>query len=257
VPVSRVTVGKATLLRTLMHLWPYIWPYDRRDLKLRVFAATVLLFLAKLATIAVPFTFKWATDALVGQGSAPVAPSSWLAWAMAAPIAMTLAYGGMRIVMAVLGQMRDGIFADAIDVFPFAAAPADEVTRDPGRDGMRETPSPCGVQRDWRLYVLDMLACIDRVQRYTAGLGSDEFLASDIAVDAVTRNLEIIGEAISHVPAEIRDRYPVIPWARIRGIRNSIAHGYYIIDLAIVWSVIQNDLEPLRLRLQDMLRTEP
>jgi ATP-binding cassette, subfamily B, heavy metal transporter len=111
VPTARVTVGEATLLRTLMHLWPYIWPSERRDLKLRVFAATVLLFLAKLATIAVPFTFKWATDALVGHGSAPVAPSSWLAWALAAPIAMTLAYGGMRIVMAVLGQMRDGVFA--------------------------------------------------------------------------------------------------------------------------------------------------
>jgi len=52
VPISRVTVGKATLLRTLMHLWPYIWPSDRRDLKLRVLAATVLLFLAKLATVA-------------------------------------------------------------------------------------------------------------------------------------------------------------------------------------------------------------
>jgi ABC-type transport system involved in Fe-S cluster assembly fused permease/ATPase subunit len=111
VPIPRVTVGKATLLRTLLHLWPYIWPSDRRDLKLRVLAATALLFLAKLATIAVPFTFKWATDALVGNGSAPVAPSSWLAWAMAAPVAMTLAYGGMRIIMAVLGQVRDGVFA--------------------------------------------------------------------------------------------------------------------------------------------------
>jgi ATP-binding cassette, subfamily B, heavy metal transporter len=110
-PISRMTVGKATLLRTLVHLWPYIWPSDRRDLKLRVLAATVLLFLAKLATIAVPFTFKWATDALVGQGSAPVAPSSWIGWAVASSIAMTLAYGGMRIVMAVLGQVRDGIFA--------------------------------------------------------------------------------------------------------------------------------------------------
>jgi ATP-binding cassette, subfamily B, heavy metal transporter len=112
VPIARVTLGKATLLRTLVHLWPYIWPSDRRDLKLRVLAATVLLFLAKLATIAVPFTFKWATDALVGTGSAPVASSSWLAWTIAAPIAMTLAYGGMRILMAVLGQLRDGVFAN-------------------------------------------------------------------------------------------------------------------------------------------------
>jgi ABC-type transport system involved in Fe-S cluster assembly fused permease/ATPase subunit len=112
VPIARVTLGKATLLRTLVHLWPYIWPSDRRDLKLRVLAATVLLFLAKLATIAVPFTFKWATDALVGTGSAPFASSSWLAWTVAAPIAMTLAYGGMRILMAVLGQLRDGVFAN-------------------------------------------------------------------------------------------------------------------------------------------------
>jgi ATP-binding cassette subfamily B protein len=66
---------------------------------------------AKLATIAVPYTFKWATDALTGEGSAPIAASSWFAWLIAAPIAMTIAYGGMRIVMAALTQMRDGIFA--------------------------------------------------------------------------------------------------------------------------------------------------
>ena len=71
----------------------------------------VLLLLAKLATIAVPFTFKWAVDALTGQGTAPVAPSIWLVWALAAPILMTVAYGGSRILMAVLTQMRDGVFA--------------------------------------------------------------------------------------------------------------------------------------------------
>jgi ATP-binding cassette, subfamily B, heavy metal transporter len=99
------------LLSTLFQLWPYIWPADRRDLKGRVIFATVLLFLAKFATIAVPFTFKWATDALAGRGTAPVAPDNWLAWAFAAPIVMTLAYGGTRIVMGILTQWRDGIFA--------------------------------------------------------------------------------------------------------------------------------------------------
>src|SRR5947207_3508085 len=103
--------GDASLFAIMRGLWPYIWPADRRDLKLRVAAAIVLLLAAKLATIAVPFTFKWATDALAGQGSAPVAPSSWLLWALAAPIVMTIAYGGMRVLMAVLTQMRDGIFA--------------------------------------------------------------------------------------------------------------------------------------------------
>jgi ATP-binding cassette subfamily B protein len=100
-----------TLFSTLVHLWPYIWPSDRRDLKLRVVLAMLLLLLAKLATIAVPFTFKWATDALAGQGSAPIAASSWLTWVLAAPIVMTIAYGGMRVVMAAITQLRDGLFA--------------------------------------------------------------------------------------------------------------------------------------------------
>jgi ATP-binding cassette, subfamily B, heavy metal transporter len=103
--------SRGTLLSTLVSLWPYIWPADRRDLKLRVVGAMVLLLAAKLATMAVPFTFKWATDALAGGGSAPLAASDWLLWALAAPVAMTIAYGGMRILMAVLTQFRDGIFA--------------------------------------------------------------------------------------------------------------------------------------------------
>jgi len=100
-----------SLFSIMRGLWPYIWPVDRRDLKLRVAVAMLLLLAAKLATIAVPFTFKWATDALTGEESAPVAPSAWLVWALAAPIVMTIAYGGTRILMALLTQMRDGIFA--------------------------------------------------------------------------------------------------------------------------------------------------
>ncbi len=108
---NRVSASRGTLLGTIIHLWPYIWPTDRADLKLRVLSALVMLLIAKLATIAVPFTFKWAIDALAGHASAPVAASDWLTWALAAPVAMTIAYGGMRIVMASLTQLRDGLFA--------------------------------------------------------------------------------------------------------------------------------------------------
>ncbi len=112
-PASRreATADSGAMLRTLAHLWPYIWPADRRDLKNRVIFATVLLFAAKLATVAVPFTFKWATDALAGHGTAPLGPDNVIAWALATPVMMTLAYGGMRILMAALTQLRDGIFA--------------------------------------------------------------------------------------------------------------------------------------------------
>src|SRR3569832_2234000 len=94
---SQVTADRGALLRTVINLWPYIWPADRADLKLRVLGAMVLLLAAELAAISVPFTFMWATDALVGQGTAP--------------IALTLAYGAMRGLMAALTQMRDGLFA--------------------------------------------------------------------------------------------------------------------------------------------------
>jgi len=106
---SRVNSG--ALLSTIPHLWPYIWPSERADLKLRVLGAMLLLIAAKLATMTVPFTFKWATDALAGHGTAPVAASEWLIWAVSAPVAMTIAYGGMRVLMAALTQFRDGIFA--------------------------------------------------------------------------------------------------------------------------------------------------
>src|ERR1700692_4139657 len=106
-----VTAESGAMLRTLAHLWPYIWPANRRDLKNRVSLATVLLFAAKLATCAVPFTFKWASDALAGHGTAPLGPDNIIAWALATPVMMTFAYGGMRILMAALTQVRDGIFA--------------------------------------------------------------------------------------------------------------------------------------------------
>jgi ATP-binding cassette subfamily B protein len=106
-----VSAERGALLRTLAHLWPFIWPSDRADLKWRVILATVLLFLAKLATITVPFTFKWAVDALTGEIHPPEGAPAWTMWMFAAPILLTIAYGVTRIVMAVLTQVRDGLFA--------------------------------------------------------------------------------------------------------------------------------------------------
>jgi ATP-binding cassette subfamily B protein len=105
------TAQRATLIGTLLHLWPYIWPGDRVDLKMRVVWSFVLLLVAKLATLSVPFTFKWAIDALTGADTAPVQSSNWTLWLIASPLLMTLSYGAVRVLMAVLTQWRDGIFA--------------------------------------------------------------------------------------------------------------------------------------------------
>jgi len=113
VPDPRATGPQAgpTLIGTLAHLWPYIWPGDRFDLKMRVVWSLVLLLAAKLITLAVPFSFKWATDALTGANTAPVQPDNWHLWVVASPLLLTASYGAMRILMAVLTQWRDGIFA--------------------------------------------------------------------------------------------------------------------------------------------------
>ncbi|WP_315833124.1 ABC transporter ATP-binding protein/permease [Bradyrhizobium prioriisuperbiae] len=102
---------RGSLLGTLVRLWPYIWPGDRADLKMRVVWAMVLLLIAKLATLAVPFTFKWAIDALTGTNTSPIPSADWTTWLIASPLILTVSYGFMRVVMAVLTQWRDGIFA--------------------------------------------------------------------------------------------------------------------------------------------------
>jgi ATP-binding cassette subfamily B protein len=91
---------------TLRKLWPYIWPSGRRDLMLRIYASLALMLAAKIVTIAVPYSFKWATDALSGPAQAS------LSSVIAGPLALTLLYGGLRIVMALVTQVRDAIFAD-------------------------------------------------------------------------------------------------------------------------------------------------
>jgi ABC-type transport system involved in Fe-S cluster assembly fused permease/ATPase subunit len=97
--------AKTSLAETWRRLWPYVWPAARKDLQWRICAAFVLLLLAKFVTLAVPYSFKWATDALSGKLSVDL-PSFLLA-----PIALTLLYGVLRVAMALVTQGRDAIFA--------------------------------------------------------------------------------------------------------------------------------------------------
>ncbi len=108
--------------RTFAALWPYIWPSERPDLQRRVVGSLLLLAAAKVATLAVPFAFKFATDSLTqvaGQVAGHVTPAAgaadggWsaLGWVMAAPLLLTAGYGGARVLMALLTQARDGLFA--------------------------------------------------------------------------------------------------------------------------------------------------
>ncbi len=108
-------------------------------------------------------------------------------------------------------------------------------------------------RRDWKIRVRDILLCIQRVQDYTAGMTYEQFQVDPKTIDAVLRNLEIIGEAARFIPEDVEEAHPLIPWIKMRGFRNIVAHEYFGISLRIVWETVHDDLPGLVLPLQALL----
>ena len=102
---------KASQLRVARGLAPYVWPSDRPDLQATVAVSLGLMLLAKLVTVAMPFTFKWATDALVAAAGGAVPAEQSVKWLVGAPVLATLLYGLSRVTMSLLVQAREGMFA--------------------------------------------------------------------------------------------------------------------------------------------------
>ncbi|GAA6742604.1 HepT-like ribonuclease domain-containing protein [Thermus antranikianii] len=111
-------------------------------------------------------------------------------------------------------------------------------------------------KRQLRLYLTDMLQAIGRIERYLSGLDRDAFLESDLHLDAVTRNLEILGEAARHLPEEIKSRYPEIPWRPGGGFaqRGGPPHQYFAVDPEVVWTIAKEQVPTLKETLQRMLQ---
>ena len=109
-------------------------------------------------------------------------------------------------------------------------------------------------KRDPYLFLIDMLESIEKVERYTTGLTFDEFEANDMVLDAVVRNLEIIGEAAGRIPVAMRDRHTQIEWSRVVGFRNIVIHAYFAVDVEIVWTIATQRLAELKAVLSEMLQ---
>jgi uncharacterized protein with HEPN domain len=106
--------------------------------------------------------------------------------------------------------------------------------------------------RGWKFRIDDILEAIWRIQEYSAGLDFSAWQQDQKTVDAVIRNFEIIGEAANHVPDEVQERFPKIPWAKMRGIRNVLIHEYFGVDIEVVWRTIQDDLPGLKMLLMEI-----
>ncbi len=102
----------------------------------------------------------------------------------------------------------------------------------------------------------EMLDSITRIQHYIQGTTEAQFRQNFEKQDAVIRRLEILGEAAVQLPADWRARQPGIPWRIIADTRNRLIHGYFNVDIAIVWQTISQDIGPLEMELQNILARE-
>ena len=107
--------------------------------------------------------------------------------------------------------------------------------------------------RHWRLYVGDMIEFAEKAVTYTKGLDQGAFIADRLTYDATLRNLELIGEAATHVPGHVRDAHPEIEWRSIVGARNRLAHGYLGLDDDVLWDIVQTDIPDLLPKLRCLL----
>jgi uncharacterized protein with HEPN domain len=102
------------------------------------------------------------------------------------------------------------------------------------------------MSRSLNLYLEDILNSIEKIERYTANMTHQNFMTDDRTIDAVSHNLQIIGEAVKKIPTELRERNPQIEWRKIAGLRDTIAHAYFSIDDEIIWDIVETKLTQLR-----------
>ena len=107
-------------------------------------------------------------------------------------------------------------------------------------------------EREWRFYIDDMIGFAEKVMAYTAGLDQVRFVASSLHYDATLRNLELIGEAATHVPDAIRAAHPQVPWRLIVATRNRLIHGYLGIDNDTLWSIVVSEVPALLASLRTL-----
>jgi uncharacterized protein with HEPN domain len=107
-------------------------------------------------------------------------------------------------------------------------------------------------ERVWRFYIDDMISFWEKVIDYTAGLDQQAFVANGLVYDATLRNLELIGEAATRVPSDVRVAHQEVPWRQLIATRNRLIHGYLGIDNDTLWSIIEVDVPALLPRLRAM-----
>jgi uncharacterized protein with HEPN domain len=110
--------------------------------------------------------------------------------------------------------------------------------------------------RDWTFRIQDILDAIAKIQRYVSGVDFQTFENDEEIMDAVVHNLTVIGEAANHIPSDITDNHPEIPWRQMIDLRDFSVHAYWNLRPSVIWDTIQNDLPPLIDNLRKLLTAD-
>lgn len=108
--------------------------------------------------------------------------------------------------------------------------------------------------RYYSLYLKDILAAIESIEDFIAGMDLEGFKVDDKTSSAVMRKLEIIGEAVKQIPDDIRQEYPQIPWKEMAGMRDKLIHFYFGVDYHLVWKTITERLPHVKQDIEKVLR---
>ncbi len=108
--------------------------------------------------------------------------------------------------------------------------------------------------RDAKLYLDDILVAIKRIDKYIKGLSLERLKKSDLVMDAIVRNLEIIGEAAKHIPTYIKEEYSDVEWKKIAGLRDVLAQEYFGVDTEVLWDIVKGKLPVLKEKIESILK---
>ena len=109
------------------------------------------------------------------------------------------------------------------------------------------------MSRIYRLYLEDIVEASERITSYLKDLTYRDFERDQMRLDAVIRNLQIVGEAVKKLPDSIKEEYPNIAWQEIAGLRNRVTHVYFDVDIDIIWDVVKIELPMLKVQIQEIL----
>lgn len=109
-------------------------------------------------------------------------------------------------------------------------------------------------KRDFKIFIMDILESIERIESYTKNKTENEFFDNYEKQDAIMKRLEVIGEAVKHIPKEFKEKHSKIPWKDISGMRDKLIHEYFGVVMERVWDTAKNDIPKFKNQISELLK---